>query len=75
MSRHHSLDVEALYVALDKVRRERRLLWRTIAQESGVNASTFSRMGLEHSAPSAHGLVRMLAWLGETDITPYIKTD
>ena len=72
---HHSLDVEALYVALDKVRRERRLLWRTIAQESGVSASTFSRMGLEHNAPSAHGLVRMLVWLGETDITPYIKTD
>lgn len=66
-------DVEALYVALDKRRRHRRLLWRDIAHAAGISASTFTRMGQGH-APSADNLVRALGWLGETDLKPYIKT-
>ncbi|HEX8024726.1 MAG TPA: hypothetical protein VF484_00840 [Candidatus Limnocylindrales bacterium] len=72
MSRRHSLDVEALYVALDKVRRERHLLWRDIAGAAGVSSSTFTRMGLYGQKPNSDGLVRILVWLGDTDVKPYI---
>ena len=67
------LDVEALYVALDKRRRASHLQWRDIATEAEISASTFSRMGLHGQAPSATNLVRMLLWLGETDLKPYIR--
>lgn len=69
------LDVEALYVALDKRRRAAHLRWRDVALEAGVSPSTFSRMGLTGAAPNADGLARMLVWLGTTDLAPYITTE
>lgn len=66
------LDVEKLYVALDKVRREKHLLWRDIARDAGVSTSTFTRMGLYHQKPNADGLIRILGWLGAYDISPFV---
>ena len=68
-------NVEALYIALDQRRRRERLLWRDIAKAAGCAASTFSRMGLQGLAPNAENLARILLWLGDTDLAPYIKTD
>lgn len=65
------LDPDALYVALDRQRRRRRMQWRTVATEASVSASTLTRIG-QGCRPDANGLVRLLAWLGTTDLAPYI---
>lgn len=66
-----ALDVDALYVALDRQRRRDRKKWRDVAHEAGLSASTLTRLG-QGKRPDADGLVRLLAWLGTTDLAPYI---
>ncbi len=66
-------DGEALYVALDKARRSRRLQWRDIGREASVSSSTFTRLGQGRHV-SAQNLTRILLWLGTTDLAPYIVT-
>jgi hypothetical protein len=68
-----SFDIEALYMRIDKQRRSKRLQWREVARQAQVHASLFSRMGLQSLAPNVDNLVRLLLWLGETDITAYIR--
>jgi hypothetical protein len=65
------LDVEALYVALDAQRRRARLRWRDIAVEAGVSPSTLTRIG-QGFRPDADGLVRLLVWLGQTDVRAFL---
>lgn len=65
------LDPDALYVALDRKRRTKRMSWRDVAAEVGVSPSTLSRIG-QDKRPDADGLVRLLLWLGTTDLGPYI---
>lgn len=65
------LDPDALYVALDRKRRSRRMQWREIAQEASVSPSTFTRIG-QGRRPDADGLVRLMLWLGTTDLAPFI---
>lgn len=72
MSGRPSLDVEALYTALDRQRRARHSYWRDVAAEAGISASTFVRLG-QGKRPDADGLVRLLAWLGTTDVAPYVR--
>lgn len=69
-----AFDPDALYVALDRQRRTRRLTWRGVAAEAGVSPSTLTRVG-QFKRPDADGLVRLLAWLGTTDLAPYVRTD
>ena len=74
------LDTEALFVALDKRRRHltaesgERVSWRSVGRELGISQSTFTRLGIHHAPPSADTLVRLMGWLGETDLKPYITT-
>jgi transcriptional regulator with XRE-family HTH domain len=68
------IDVEALYIALDSRRRAAHLRWRDIATEIGVSASTFSRMAYG-ALPSVDNLARMLVWLGDTDLKPYLTEE
>lgn len=65
------LDPDALYVALDRQRRKRRMQWRTVAAEASVSPSTLTRIGQGHR-PDADGLLRLLLWLGTTDLAPFI---
>jgi len=67
------LDVDALYVALDRRRRHSRLKWRDVAAQAGISPSTCTRLG-QGRRPDADGLVRILAWLNTTDLAPYITT-
>lgn len=71
MTTNPRVDPDALYVALDRQRRQRRMQWRTVAAESGVSPSTLTRIG-QARRPDADGLVRLLAWLGTTDLAPFI---
>lgn len=74
MSKPPIFDVEALYVRVDAERRRNNLRWAQVAQEAGVVASTFSRMGIQHLMPNGDNLARILVWLGDTDIAQYIRT-
>lgn len=67
-----TFDPDALYVALDRRRRHERLLWRDIADQAGVSPSTLTRLG-HGASPDARGLVRLMAWLGESDIRPFTR--
>ncbi len=37
-------DAEAFYAALDSQRQSRRMTWKQVAEESGISASTLTRM-------------------------------
>jgi transcriptional regulator with XRE-family HTH domain len=66
------LDIDALYVALDARRRAERKTWRDVARECDLSPSMFSRMGLDLRSPSAEHLCRLLLWLGDTDVKPFL---
>lgn len=67
------LDVEALYLRLDKKRRSERLSWRDIANDTGISPSSFSRIS-RGDGPSTDALVTLMAWLDLTDITELTTT-
>jgi hypothetical protein len=71
MTRPLLLDSDALYVAVDRQRRARQISMRRVAAEAGISASALTRLG-RGSDLAAFGLIRLLAWLGETDLKPYI---
>jgi transcriptional regulator with XRE-family HTH domain len=60
-------DTEAFYGALDVARRTRELNWKQVANESGVSASTLTRMA-QGKRPDVDGLAALAAWSGlDTD--------
>lgn len=67
-------DPDALYVALDRKRRTARIKWRDVATEAGVSPSTLSRIG-QDKRPDVDSLARLLLWLGDTNLAPYIRRD
>lgn len=68
------LDVEALFTAVDRQRRARRIRFRDVADEAGISASTLTRLGYGRR-PDVDGLVRLLLWLGTTDVDPFIAQE
>ena len=56
-------DVAALHAALDAQRRSRRLTWKDVATESGVSASTLTRLS-QGRQPDVNSLAALTAWLG-----------
>ena len=65
-------DIEALYVAVDRARRERRLSWRGVLRDAGIPGLGLITRLAHGKPPDVHNLVRLLVWLGNTDIKPYI---
>ena len=57
------LNVDALYTALDTQRRREGLTWRSVAQQLGVSASTFTRLK-DGRRPDVDSFAAMVAWLG-----------
>ncbi len=66
-------DAEAFYEALDAVRQARRRNWKQVAAESGVSASTLTRMA-QGKRPDVDGLAALCAWSG-LDADNYVRTD
>jgi len=58
-------DSDGFYSALDAVRRARGLNWKQIAAQSGVSASTLTRMA-QGKRPDVDGLAALAAWSGLT---------
>lgn len=54
-------DSEAFYSALNTVRLSRQKTWKDVAQETGVNASTLTRIG-QGANPDVNGLAALLEW-------------
>jgi transcriptional regulator with XRE-family HTH domain len=56
-------DTEGFCAALDAERRTRKLTWKLVAGESGVSASTLTRMA-QGRRPDLEGLAKLCAWSG-----------
>lgn len=56
-------DVDALHAAMDSQRRSRDLTWKEVAAESGVSASTLTRLS-QGRQPDVNSLAALTAWLG-----------
>lgn len=56
-------DAAAFYSALDAARQGRRLNWKQVAAQSGVSASTLTRMA-QGKRPDVDGLAALASWSG-----------
>ncbi|MGH3766263.1 MAG: helix-turn-helix domain-containing protein [Pseudonocardiaceae bacterium] len=72
MSKKGWFDADAFYAALDAVRQSRRLNWKQVSAESGVSASTLTRMA-QGRRPDVDGLAALLAWSG-LDADDYVRS-
>ncbi len=61
--RTNRFDVDALHAAMDSERLSRRLTWKEVAAESGVSASTLTRLS-QGRQPDVNSLAALTAWLG-----------
>ena len=66
-------DSEAFYGALDAVRQARKRNWKQVASESGVSASTLTRMA-QGKRPDVDGLAALAAWSG-LDTDGYVRSE
>lgn len=58
-----TFDNEAFFAALDAKRVARRITWKQVAEETGVSASTLTRMA-QGRRPDVDGLAALLRWSG-----------
>ena len=56
-------DTEAFFAALDAARETKGRTWKQVAAESGVSASTLTRMA-QGKRPDVDGLAALLKWSG-----------
>ena len=70
--KYGSFDAEAFYAALDATRESRKKNWKQVSEESGVSASTFTRMA-QGKRPDVDGLAKMVNWSG-LDPNEYLLT-
>lgn len=72
MSKKGWFDAGGFYAALDAVRHSRRLNWKQVSGESGVSASTLTRMA-QGKRPDVDGLAALAAWSG-LDVDNYVRS-
>jgi len=56
-------DAAGFYAALDAVRQARRLNWKQVAEQSGISASTLTRLA-QKRRPDVDSLASLLSWSG-----------
>lgn len=56
-------DAEGFYAALDAQRASRKLHWKKVAEESGVSASTLTRLA-QGKRPDVDSLAALVGWAG-----------
>ena len=61
--KHGRFDSSGFYEALNATRRARNLNWKQVAAESGVSASTLTRMA-QGKRPDVDGLAALTSWSG-----------
>lgn len=72
MSKSGWFDADGFYAALDGARHSRRLNWKQVSAESGVSASTLTRMA-QGKRPDVDGLAALVAWSG-LDADDYVRS-
>lgn len=60
-----TFDAEGFYAALDSHRLSRSMTWKQVAAESGVSASTLTRMA-QGRRPDVDSLAALVAWSGDS---------
>lgn len=61
-------DAEAFYIALDSQRQSKKITWKQVAKESGVSASTLTRMA-QGKRPDVDTMAALATWSGlSTDL-------
>lgn len=63
MEKRGWFDAGAFYEALDAARQSKKLNWKQVAGETGVSASTLTRMA-QGKRPDVDGLAALAAWSG-----------
>lgn len=63
MARERSFDSEGFFSALDAARTSRGVHWKTVASETGVSASTLTRIG-QGSRPDLDSFAALTKWAG-----------
>lgn len=58
-----TVDVGALYAALDQKRKQESLTWRGLAKVTGTSPSTFTRMA-QGNRPDVDTFMTLCSWLG-----------
>ncbi len=61
--KHGSFDNRGFYEALDSTRQARNLNWKQVAAQSGVSASTLTRMA-QGKRPNVDGMAALVSWSG-----------
>ena len=71
MTRKGSFDADSFYAALDGERQARELTWKRVAEESGVSASTLTRIA-QGKRPDVDSLAALVAWSG-LEVDKFVK--
>ena len=71
MEKKARFDGNAFYAALDGERQARQCTWRRVAKESGVSASTLTRIA-QGKRPDVDSLAALSAWSG-LDVDRFVK--
>lgn len=66
-------DSDAFYDALDSARQAKGLNWKEVAAETGVSASTLTRMA-QGKRPDVDGLAALAAWSG-LNVDDFVRSD
>ncbi len=59
--KHGYFDNEGFYIALDRTRQYRNITWKDVAAQSGISASTLTRMA-QGKRPDVDGLAALTSW-------------
>lgn len=72
---HNTFDSAAFKAAINARRLERGIRWNVVATEVGISGPAMSRLVTKPADnPSTETLARLLVWLGNTDIGPYLHS-
>jgi transcriptional regulator with XRE-family HTH domain len=63
VARERSFDSDGFFSALDAARTSRRVHWKTVAYETGVSASTLTRIG-QGRRPDVDSFAALTSWAG-----------
>lgn len=72
MAKLGRFDGEAFYAALDGERQARQFTWKRVADESGVSASTLTRIS-QGKRPDVDSLAALSAWSG-LDVGRFVRS-
>lgn len=75
-SAREAFDVAAFYAALNAERHRRdNISWRELAREAQISTVGIGRELALGRHPGAGVLIKLLLWMGDTDLAPYLAKD